>query len=104
MQVVDWALKKLCLTQVADNLSVTYSGGNKRKLSCAIALIGNPPIIFLDEPTTGMDPHSRRFLWDLILSLVESGRSVILTSHRYAELFASHTGLTQLPKLIHICR
>lgn len=84
-QVVEWALKKLGLTNYADKLSGTYSGGNKRKLSTAIALIGHPPIIFMDEPTTGMDPHSRRFLWDLILSLVQDGRSVILTSHSMEE-------------------
>jgi ATP-binding cassette subfamily A (ABC1) protein 3 len=42
------------------------SGGNKRKLSVAIASLGNPPIIFLDEPSTGMDPSARRFMWDVI--------------------------------------
>ena len=42
------------------------SGGNKRKLSVAIALIGNPPVIFLDEPSTGMDPEARRFMWNVI--------------------------------------
>ncbi|XP_055898501.1 ATP-binding cassette sub-family A member 2-like [Biomphalaria glabrata] len=83
--VVEWAINKLGLTKIADRLSGTYSGGNKRKLSTAIALIGHPPIIFMDEPTTGMDPHSRRFLWDLILGLVQDGRSVILTSHSMEE-------------------
>ncbi|XP_012935434.1 ATP-binding cassette sub-family A member 2 [Aplysia californica] len=84
-QVVEWALTKLGLSKFADKLSGTLSGGNKRKLSTAIALIGHPPVIFMDEPTTGMDPHSRRFLWDLILSLVQDGRSVILTSHSMEE-------------------
>ncbi|XP_041370956.1 ATP-binding cassette sub-family A member 2-like [Gigantopelta aegis] len=83
--VVNWALKKLGLMKYADKLSGTYSGGNKRKLSTAIALIGHPPVIFLDEPTTGMDPHSRRFLWDLILGLIQDGRSVVLTSHSMEE-------------------
>ena len=59
------------------------SGGNKRKLSTAIALVGNPPILLLDEPTTGMDPATRRFLWDVLINVVKEGRSVILTSHRY---------------------
>lgn len=58
------------------------SGGNKRKLSTAIALIGNPPVIFLDEPTTGMDPAARRFLWDTLCSIRQSGRTLVLTSHR----------------------
>ena len=59
-----------------------FSGGNKRKLSTAIALIGNPPILFLDEPTTGMDPVTRRFLWDALINIVNEGRSVMITSHR----------------------
>jgi ATP-binding cassette subfamily A (ABC1) protein 2 len=84
-QVVDCALEKVGLSQYADKTSGTYSGGNKRKLSTAIALLGNPPVVFLDEPTTGMDPCSRRFLWNLILDLVYNGTSVILTSHSMEE-------------------
>ncbi|CAI9718098.1 ATP-binding cassette sub-family A member 2-like isoform X2 [Octopus vulgaris] len=91
--VVNQALKKLALTEFADKASGTYSGGNKRKLSTAIALIGNPPVIFMDEPTTGMDPYSRRFLWNLIIDLVKSGRSVILTSHSMEECEALCTRL-----------
>ncbi|KAL8582197.1 hypothetical protein ACOMHN_004116 [Nucella lapillus] len=83
--VASWAIDKLGLTMYADKISSSYSGGNKRKLSTAIALIGNPPIIFLDEPTTGMDPKARRFLWDCINSIVKAGRSVILTSHSMEE-------------------
>lgn len=83
--VVNWALEKLCLKEYASKTSDTYSGGNRRKLSTALALLGHPPIIFLDEPTTGMDPYSRRFLWDLILDLIRDGRSVILTSHSMEE-------------------
>ena len=58
------------------------SGGNKRKLSTAIALVGNPPIVLLDEPTTGMDPATRRYLWDVLTGITKEGRSIILTSHR----------------------
>ncbi|XP_059140192.1 phospholipid-transporting ATPase ABCA1-like [Physella acuta] len=83
--VADWAIKRLGLVRHADKISSSYSGGNKRKLSTAIALIGNPPIIFLDEPTTGMDPGARRFLWNCINNIVKSGRSVILTSHSMEE-------------------
>ncbi|GAB5359398.1 hypothetical protein AAMO2058_000540400 [Amorphochlora amoebiformis] len=61
-----------------------YSGGNKRKLSVGIALVGNPPVVFLDEPSTGMDPGSRRFMWDLISSTMAE-RSVILTTHSMEE-------------------
>jgi ATP-binding cassette subfamily A (ABC1) protein 2 len=84
-EVVDWALTKLDLLQYADRPVGTYSGGNKRKLSTAIALIGGPALIFLDEPTTGMDPYSKRFLWDLILSLVKDGKSIVFTSHSMEE-------------------
>ena len=63
----------------------SLSGGNKRKLSTAIALVGNPPIVFLDEPTTGMDPVTRRFLWNALTSVIKEGRSVVLTSHRQVQ-------------------
>ena len=58
------------LEQHADRCAGTYSGGNKRKLVVAIALIGNPPIIFLDEPSNGMDPEARRFMWKVISQVV----------------------------------
>ncbi|XP_054980053.1 ATP-binding cassette sub-family A member 2 isoform X2 [Sorex araneus] len=92
-QVVKWALEKLELTKHADKPAGTYSGGNKRKLSAAIALIGYPSFIFLDEPTTGMDPKARRFLWNLILDLIKTGRSVVLTSHSMEECEALCTRL-----------
>lgn len=59
-----------------------YSGGNKRKLSTAVALVGDPPVVFLDEPTTGMDPVAKRYFWDVISNLRNSGKTIILTSHR----------------------
>uniref|UniRef100_A0A8C6JP26 ATP-binding cassette sub-family A member 2 n=1 Tax=Melopsittacus undulatus TaxID=13146 RepID=A0A8C6JP26_MELUD len=90
---VGWALKKLELTKYADKPASTYSGGNKRKLSTAIALIGYPAFIFLDEPTTGMDPKARRFLWNLILDVIKTGRSVVLTSHSMEECEALCTRL-----------
>jgi ATP-binding cassette subfamily A (ABC1) protein 3 len=68
----------------------TYSSGNRRKLSTAMALIGNPPVIFLDEPTNGVDPVARRKLWTVLMSILKSGQSVVLTSHRCA----SHNKLT----------
>ncbi|XP_042367934.1 phospholipid-transporting ATPase ABCA1-like [Plectropomus leopardus] len=83
--VAEWGIQKLGLVKYSNKSAGTYSGGNKRKLSTAIALIGCPPVIFLDEPTTGMDPKARRFLWDCILSVIKEGRSVILTSHSMEE-------------------
>uniref|UniRef100_UPI00358F4AA8 ATP-binding cassette sub-family A member 2 isoform X1 n=1 Tax=Myxine glutinosa TaxID=7769 RepID=UPI00358F4AA8 len=92
-QVVEWGLQKLGLSSQANRPAGLYSGGDKRKLSTAIALTGCPHLIFLDEPTTGMDPASRRFLWNLILDIVKSGRSVILTSHSMEECEALCTRL-----------
>ncbi len=54
------------LKEYENKMSGTLSGGNKRKLSVAMAMIGNPRIIFLDEPSTGMDPKARRFMWKVI--------------------------------------
>ena len=62
--------------------TLVFSGGNKRKLSTALALIGDPPIIFLDEPTTGMDPVARRRTWDVLSRVRASGQTLVLTSHR----------------------
>ncbi|XP_072556139.1 phospholipid-transporting ATPase ABCA1 isoform X2 [Paramormyrops kingsleyae] len=84
-KLAQWGVEKLGLTLYSDRKAGGYSGGNKRKLSTAIALIGAPPVIFLDEPTTGMDPKARRFLWNCILSVIKEGRSVILTSHSMEE-------------------
>uniref|UniRef100_A0AAR2JFK1 ABC transporter domain-containing protein n=1 Tax=Pygocentrus nattereri TaxID=42514 RepID=A0AAR2JFK1_PYGNA len=83
--VAQWGIQKLGLVKYSSKSAGTYSGGNKRKLSTAMALIGCPPLVFLDEPTTGMDPKARRFLWDCILSVIKEGRSVILTSHSMEE-------------------
>jgi ATP-binding cassette subfamily A (ABC1) protein 3 len=63
------------------------SGGNKRKLSVAMALIGNPPIIFLDEPSTGVDPKAKRFMWSIVskISTQRKKSSVIITTHSMEE-------------------
>lgn len=58
------------------------SGGNKRKLSTGVALLGEPSVIFLDEPSTGMDPVARRLLWDTVARARESGKAIVITSHR----------------------
>eukprot|EP00043_Microstomoeca_roanoka_P013498 m.132210 g.132210 ORF g.132210 m.132210 type:complete len:1829 (+) comp15771_c0_seq2:231-5717(+) len=83
--VVADLIRRLGLTEHADKPSYTYSGGNKRKLSTAIALVGNPSIVLLDEPTTGMDPQARRFLWSVLARVTARRQSIILTSHSMEE-------------------
>ncbi|XP_059201726.1 phospholipid-transporting ATPase ABCA1-like isoform X2 [Centropristis striata] len=83
--VAEWGIRKLGLVKYADKAAGSYSGGNMRKLSTAMALIGAPPVVFLDEPTTGMDPKARRALWNCIHSIIKEGRSVVLTSHSMEE-------------------
>ncbi|XP_047388210.1 phospholipid-transporting ATPase ABCA7 [Sciurus carolinensis] len=92
-RTASWGLARLGLAQYADRLAGTYSGGNKRKLAAAVALVGDPAVVFLDEPTTGMDPSSRRFLWNSLLAVVREGRSVVLTSHSMEECDALCTRL-----------
>lgn len=92
-ELVEKKIDEMGLRQYADVISSTYSGGNKRKLSVAIAMLGNPPIVFLDEPSTGMDPHARRFMWDVIsrISTLRKSSSVILTTHSMEEAEALST-------------
>uniref|UniRef100_A0A8C9HUZ4 ATP binding cassette subfamily A member 4 n=1 Tax=Piliocolobus tephrosceles TaxID=591936 RepID=A0A8C9HUZ4_9PRIM len=97
-KVANWSIKSLGLTVYADCLAGTYSGGNKRKLSTAIALIGCPPLVLLDEPTTGMDPQARRMLWNVIVSIIREGRAVVLTSHSMEECEALCTRLAIMVK------
>jgi ABC-type multidrug transport system ATPase subunit len=92
--LVDGLLRDLNLTRHADKPCETYSGGNKRKLGVAVALVGDPEILLLDEPTTGMDPGSRRFLWNVILRLAQGGRCIVLTTHSMEECEALCTRLT----------
>ena len=83
-EVVRWA-RVLGLGQYMDRRCGTYSGGNKRKLNFAMSLIGQPDVIFLDEPSTGVDPVSRRNIWTAIREAQKLGHSVILTSHSMDE-------------------
>ena len=92
-KVVRSSITNLNLYQWADKLCGTYSGGNKRKLSTAVALIGNPKVIFLDEPTSGMDVGARRHLWNTLTGVLETGRSIVLTSHSMEECEALCTKL-----------
>jgi ABC-2 type transport system ATP-binding protein len=73
-------LDRFGLTEAADRRTSTYSGGMRRKLDLAISLIANPEIIFLDEPTTGLDPRSRRELWAIVKGLAKDGTTILLTT------------------------
>ncbi len=74
-------LKKVNLEDKAKNKSKELSGGQKQRFSIATTLINNPKIVFLDEPTTGLDPQARRNLWDLIKGIRDNGTTVIITTH-----------------------
>jgi ABC-2 type transport system ATP-binding protein len=78
---VDEVLELAGLTEKRDALSRQLSGGQQRRLDFALALIGDPELIFLDEPTTGFDPAARRAAWDVVRSLQELGKTVLLTTH-----------------------
>ncbi|XP_068396456.1 retinal-specific phospholipid-transporting ATPase ABCA4 isoform X5 [Eschrichtius robustus] len=97
-RVTNWSIQSLGLSLYADRLAGTYSAGNKRKLSTAIALIGCPLLVLLDEPTTGMDPQARRMLWNTIMSIIREGRAVVLTSHSMEECEALCTRLAIMAK------
>jgi ABC-2 type transport system ATP-binding protein len=78
-------LERFDLTEAAKKTAATYSGGMKRRLDLAMTLIGRPRIIFLDEPTTGLDPRSRRAMWEIIRKLVASGVTILLTTQYLEE-------------------
>lgn len=92
-RMIDQKIKDVGLEPFKNIPAGTYSGGNKRKLSFAIATIGNPPIVFLDEPSTGMDPESRRFMWSVIsnISTKRKMSSIVLTTHSMEEAEALST-------------
>jgi ABC-2 type transport system ATP-binding protein len=69
------------LTDKADDRAKTLSGGQKRRLDLGIALVGDPDLVFLDEPTTGFDPAARRAAWEMIRSLRSLGKTILLTTH-----------------------
>jgi ABC-2 type transport system ATP-binding protein len=78
-------LERFDLAEAADRPSKTYSGGMRRRLDLAAALVVHPPVIFLDEPTTGLDPRNRMLLWEVIESLVASGTTLLLTTQYLEE-------------------
>ena len=78
-------LEKFDLIEACDKVAKTYSGGMKRRLDLAMSLVAEPSILFLDEPTTGLDPRSRITLWEMIKSLAEAGTTILLTTQYMEE-------------------
>jgi len=79
-QVADDLLKRFGLTDAADRKPSTYSGGMRRRLDIALSLVGKPQIIFLDEPTTGLDPEARIEVWKIVKELADGGTTIFLTT------------------------
>lgn len=79
-QVADALLTRFSLTDAAQRKVATYSGGMRRRLDIAMSLIGDPRVVFLDEPTTGLDPEARLEVWDAVRGLAKNGTTVLLTT------------------------
>jgi ABC-2 type transport system ATP-binding protein len=92
------------LTDKADALGRTLSGGQRRRLDVALGIIGNPELIFLDEPTTGFDPEARRAFWALIKKLRDEGATILLTTHYLdeAEALADRVAVINKGKIIEV--
>jgi ABC-2 type transport system ATP-binding protein len=83
--IADDLLRRFSLTEAGARRVATYSGGMRRRLDIAMSLIGNPPVIFLDEPTTGLDPQARIEVWQAVKELAEGGTTVLLTTQHLDE-------------------
>ncbi len=81
----DELLERFRLNEFAGRLTRTYSGGERRRLDVAASLVANPPVLFLDEPTTGLDPRSRNEIWDAISELASQGATVLFTTQYLEE-------------------
>jgi ABC-2 type transport system ATP-binding protein len=99
---VDEVMRLVSLEDKRDAWYSRLSGGQKQRLAVACALVGDPELLFLDEPTTGLDPQSRRQLWDIIMGLRAEGRSVLLTTHYMdeAERLCDRVGVVDQGKMI----
>jgi ABC-2 type transport system ATP-binding protein len=95
-------LRKVLLEDAADSYFMRLSGGQKQKVGLALALVNTPKLVFLDEPTTGLDPQARRAVWDVIRNLKSEGISVLLTTHylEEAEELADTVAIMDLGKII----
>jgi ABC-2 type transport system ATP-binding protein len=101
-QNVDQLLERVGLSAAARIRFRRLSGGQKRRLALAVALVGNPILVFLDEPTAGMDPQARLVTWEIIRELKSSGATVLLTTHMMdeAERLADHVAIIDHGRLI----
>jgi ABC-2 type transport system ATP-binding protein len=101
-RVVAGLLERFDLTESADKLASAYSGGMRRKLDLAMTLAGSPRIIFLDEPTTGLDPRSRRTMWQIVRELVTAGTTIFLTTQYLdeADQLASQIAVLDAGRLV----
>jgi ABC-2 type transport system ATP-binding protein len=99
---IDALIETVGLTARAKSYAMFLSGGEKRRLGIALALVGKPDIVFLDEPTTGLDPGARRDLWGLIRGLKGAGKTVVLTTHylEEAEQLADHVAIMNKGKIV----
>ena len=84
-RIADELLARFSLTDAGTRRAATYSGGTRRRLDIAMSLIGDPPVIFLDEPTTGLDPQARQDVWQTIRELAGGGTTVLLTTQHLDE-------------------
>jgi ABC-2 type transport system ATP-binding protein len=101
-QVADDLLTRFGLTDAADRRASTYSGGMRRRLDIALSLVGKPQIIFLDEPTTGLDPEARIEVWKIVKELADGGTTVLLTTQdlEEAEQLADRIAILHEGKII----
>jgi ABC-2 type transport system ATP-binding protein len=101
-QIADDLLNRFSLTEAAARRVATYSGGMRRRLDLAMSLVGKPPLIFLDEPTTGLDPEGRLEVWKIVKELAESGATVFLTTQylEEAEQLADRIAILHEGKII----
>lgn len=103
-QVADDLINRFSMSEAADRRVGTYSGGMKRRIDIAMSLVGNPKIIFLDEPTTGLDPEARLEVWKIVKELSATGTTVFLTTQylEEAEQLADKIAILHCGKIIAI--
>ena len=99
---IDEVIERVGLAEKAKARTKTLSGGQRRRLDLALGLIGDPELLFLDEPTTGFDPSARRRAWDLVASLRDLGTTIVLTTHymEEAEFLADRVAVVQAGRLV----